>query len=324
MNIFGQNYEEIGSKDKGLILRSSGKIKIQWGKKFIDLIDSDGNIISSNKTQNLIKSIDSSEEMNQDGFYYLEGSLIAKIGDQTITISSSEESDEELSSEEKEKAQKNIGLIFETNSDDNIYPKNGLVYILNEQKLYQSIDGKLSDIKFSEEKEESSVYNSQKSYKFYIGDKNVFTIDSDGIEGRNFSIKTDKDQSVLTVDRINTNDTELFDQLLLDHINNELTINISTINSNSQSNIYNITINSNLVWNIYNPVDYISIITKGIGNQTIELECLQNNTEQQRNCELIIYDIFFERLKELYPDWEDDPNSIVLKHFKIINFIQQG
>ena len=149
MNIFSRDYEEIGSSDKGLILKNSGKVKIQWGRKFIDLLDSNGNLNAN--VQSLIKKIPSKNSMKDDGFYYCDGILYAKVGNNILELTFESGNtyvsfmvEQEATSEQKYTALKNIGFIYENQSEYNIYPTNGIIYIEDSQTLFIVKDGVLS------------------------------------------------------------------------------------------------------------------------------------------------------------------------------------
>lgn len=149
LKMFGRGYEEVGDSKKGLILKNSGKVKIQWGNKFIDLLDSNGNL--NVKVQSLIKKVSSEQDMKQDGFYYLNDGLVAKIGDNILEVASDSGTvyvsflqEQETTNEQKYTALKNIGFVYKDINKQNIYPKNGIIYIENEQALYIVNEGQLS------------------------------------------------------------------------------------------------------------------------------------------------------------------------------------
>lgn len=67
VNIFGSDYSVVGDTSSNLILRTRGKIKIQYGGRFIDLIK-DGKVISDLDTsiECLSKEIESLKQQIQE------------------------------------------------------------------------------------------------------------------------------------------------------------------------------------------------------------------------------------------------------------------
>lgn len=148
INVFGSNHGEIGDLKENLILKTAGKIKIQIGKKFIDLVDGNGNINS--KAQNIISAIKSSNQIKQNGLYYLDGNIIAYVDGKQIELTSSEGTtyvsfmeEQNVSSEEQHRALSNIGFLYES-LPKNPTLKNGIIYVESENLLYIIKDGNLS------------------------------------------------------------------------------------------------------------------------------------------------------------------------------------
>ena len=84
-NLFGRTYEDgIGSTDKDLILKTRGEVKIQIGKRFVDLIKN-GKIVGDT-SDNLFQQVESIDKMSSDGFYLCEEDVYVKIGKTIIKL----------------------------------------------------------------------------------------------------------------------------------------------------------------------------------------------------------------------------------------------
>lgn len=153
-DIFGKGFEEIGSSDKGLILKSTGNVKIQWGKKFINLLDKDGNINSQIK--DIIKSVSSISDVKENGFYIIEDNLYAKVGNKIIEVGSKSGAtyvsfleEQKSEGEQKYTALKNIGLVYPKQQNSNKYPTNGIIYFEDSQQLYIVEKGSIKEYQIS-------------------------------------------------------------------------------------------------------------------------------------------------------------------------------
>lgn len=135
MNVFNSNYEEVGSLNKNLVLQTQGKVKIRYGKKFIDLLDDKGNL---NVKVPKLKKVDSTDNIVSDGIYSVDGNIYIYISGELISLENglSYTEPQELTEEQIKQIQKNIGLLYDSESDVKI--SNGIVIIGNE--LYKVVN----------------------------------------------------------------------------------------------------------------------------------------------------------------------------------------
>lgn len=155
LNMFGKNHDVLGSSSSDLILKTKGKIKIQWGNVFIDLLKNGKLNVD---TEFIFKAVDKDSIGNKPGIYITDNgevyikqkseepiNILGEVG--TTYVSFMEE--QETTSENKHTALTNIGFLYPGLSDikeDSL--KNGIIYVEAEQKLYTVKDGELSEYTF--------------------------------------------------------------------------------------------------------------------------------------------------------------------------------
>ena len=140
--LFGKNYQEAGSSSSPLLLRSNGEIKLQWGNKFIDLVKN-GKINSESK--DYIFTVDTSDEIKANGIYLVteDSSIWINVNDTKTQLSTTDTTyvsfltQQETTSEQKQQALTNLGLIYE-NMDalNKAGLVTGLAYVVESSKLY--------------------------------------------------------------------------------------------------------------------------------------------------------------------------------------------
>lgn len=192
--LFGSSYSSAGSSSSDYLIKTRGKVKIQIGNKFIDLLK-DGKINVDSKFIFKEKEVGS-----KDGIYIIgdgeDAKVIISIGGSQIDLKGEIGTTyvsllglQETTPEQKHTALQNIGFLYQTVSDvQSNGLKTGIVYVESEQKLYIVQDGQLTE----------------------------FTIDFPNPYPKQFVIsKTDKDKGALVIKGSGTENSLAFDSLLL-------------------------------------------------------------------------------------------------------------
>lgn len=192
--LFGNSYSSAGSSSSDYLIKTRGKVKIQIGNKFIDLLK-DGKINVDSKFIFKEKEVGS-----KDGIYIIgdgeDTKVIISIGGSQIDLKGevgttyvSFLGTQETTPEQKHTALQNIGFLYKNVSDvQSNGLKTGIVYVESEQKLYIVQDGQLTE----------------------------FTIDFPNPYPKQFILsKSDKDKGALVIKGTGIENSLAFDSLFL-------------------------------------------------------------------------------------------------------------
>ena len=192
--LFGNSYSSAGSSSSDYLIKTRGKVKIQIGNKFIDLLK-DGKINVDSKFIFKEKEVGS-----KDGIYIIgdgeDAKVIISIGGSQIDLKGevgttyvSFFGTQETTPEQKHTALQNIGFLYKNVSDvQSNGLKTGIVYVESEQKLYIVKDGQLTE----------------------------FTIDFPNPYPKQFILsKSDKDKGALVIKGTGIENSLAFDSLFL-------------------------------------------------------------------------------------------------------------
>lgn len=192
--LFGNSYSSAGSSSSDYLIKTRGKVKIQIGNKFIDLLK-DGKINVDSKFIFKEKEVGS-----KDGIYIIgdgeDAKVIISIGGSQIDLKGevgttyvSFLGTQETTPEQKYTALQNIGFLYKNVSDvQSNGLKTGIVYVESKQKLYIVQDGQLTE----------------------------FTIDLPNPYPKQFILsKSDKDKGALVIKGTGIENSLAFDSLFL-------------------------------------------------------------------------------------------------------------
>lgn len=181
--LFGRTYSTVGNSDSDFIIKTRGQVKVQWGKKFIDIIK-DGKL---NVDEEVIKKVSSPDRISSDGIYYVESTneVMLKIGNTVINLSDdgsgtfvSYALSQNVTSEQREMALSNIGIRF--NSEESAIASgidSGIVFLDDSQRWYIVKDGMFIAYPF----ELSNPYSNQIVLKKNDGNKGALIIEGSGV-----------------------------------------------------------------------------------------------------------------------------------------------
>lgn len=146
--LFGRTYSTVGNSDSDFIIKTRGQVKVQWGKKFIDIIK-DGKL---NVDISFIGSVDSYNDIgSKDGLYYVkeDGSIYLVVNGNKINILGDVDgtyvsfaSKQDTADEQKGQASKNLGIRYSSKDEATEYGvTNGIVFLEDANRWYIVEDG---------------------------------------------------------------------------------------------------------------------------------------------------------------------------------------